>query len=189
MAGYPGFVADPTADEIEIMVFESDDLASYWPTLDEFEGPGYRRRELKVRLESGETVTAQVYQTVLHEGIAFATYGTLAPGEVNHWVVRRIPGVWLSADVRGYRYELTWGPAEGYPGLTLSGDGHRVPVEVLVSTELERYWAELDRFEGPGYVRRGVELFTRGGGAEGHRADNCPISLGTATVFESLVDC
>lgn len=182
MEGYPGFVPDPTAPEIDILIFESPELQSFWPTLDEFEGTGYQRRSVEVRLESGQTVTAQVYQRVLHEHIAFATYGTLAPGQVNHWVVRHIPGVWLPAVVRGYRYELTWGPAQGYPGLTLDGNGHRVPVDVLVSTKLEQFWAELDRFEGPGYERRVVELFGRDGGADG--AD--PIPLGTATVFESL---
>ncbi len=185
MGGYPGFVVDPTSEELDILVFESDELVSYWPALDEFEGPGYRRRGAEVRLESGEAVTAQVYQTVLREGIAFATYGTLAPGEVNHWVTRQIPGTWLPAVVRGYRYELTWGPAQGFPGLTLDAEGHRVPVEVLVSTELEGFWSELERFEGPGYVRRGAELFSRDGGGDD---DGGPVPLGTATVFESLDD-
>lgn len=184
MQGFPGFVADPGADEIDIVVFESDELDSYWPQLDEFEGPGYRRQPVEVRLEDGETVTAEVYQTILDEQTAFASYGTLAPGEPNHWVVRNIPGVWLPAMVRGYRYEITWGPAEGYPGLTVDPDGHHVPVQVLVSNELDRHWPELDRFEGPGYVRRGIELFAAGAGDS-----PTPLTpMGTAAVYEAITD-
>ncbi|MEZ5165502.1 MAG: gamma-glutamylcyclotransferase family protein [Acidimicrobiales bacterium] len=92
-----------------------------------------------------------------------ATYGTLMPGEENHWVVRGIAGRWSAGAVRGWTYPIGFGPADGYPGLTLdpSGDaGELVPVAVLSSDQLDRHWRAIDDFEGPGYrrVRTSVEL-------------------------------
>ena len=48
-----------------------------------------------------------------------AFYGTLRPGESNHYEVRSIPGTWRTGTVRGWTYDITWGPADGYPGMTL----------------------------------------------------------------------
>ena len=85
---------------------------------------------------------------------ALAVYGTLAPGETNHWVLRSIKGVWSEGTVRGYAFEITWGPVEGYPGFTADADGHEVPVQVLESDELHRHWHTIDDFEGDGYERQ-----------------------------------
>ncbi len=106
---------------------------------------------------------------------ALAVYGTLRPGEVNHFVVKQIPGHWVEATVRGYLYEITWGPAEGYPGLSLDDDGHLVPVSVLVSDVLSDHIWQVDRFEGDGYERRPVSVFDREG------VDR----LGLASIYET----
>lgn len=92
-----------------------------------------------------------------------AVYGTLRRGEANHHVVAGIPGSWSAGTVRGWVYELTWGPAAGYPGLTLDPEGSAVPVDVLASDDLERHMTRLDRFEGDGY-RRVVATVTLEGG-------------------------
>ena len=42
-----------------------------------------------------------------------AFYGTLRPGESNHYEVRSIPGTWRTGTVRGWTYDITWGPANG----------------------------------------------------------------------------
>ena len=87
---------------------------------------------------------------------ALAVYGSLAPGESNHWVVSRIRGEWQRGVVRGYIFELTWGPAEGYQGFIADDDGSAVVVSVLRSLELHKKWREIDDFEGPGYERRPI---------------------------------
>jgi len=84
---------------------------------------------------------------------ALAVYGTLAPGEEGHWVVRPIAGEWRAGTVQGWTFEITWGPAEGYPGFLAGADGLEVPVQVLISDRLDKHWHEIDRFEGDGYER------------------------------------
>lgn len=89
---------------------------------------------------------------------SLATYGTLAPGESNHWVVSRIDGEWLEGTVTGYVFEITWGPAEGYLGFLPTPDGIEVAVAVLRSGVLSKRWREIDDFEGAGYERQHVEV-------------------------------
>lgn len=105
-----------------------------------------------------------------------AVYGSLVPGEANHWVVSRIAGEWNTGVVRGWAFELTWGPAEGYDGFVADADGSDVPVHVLVSEELPRRWREIDDFEGPGYRRVPIEVEFDDG------------STVVASIYESLTD-
>lgn len=93
-------------------------------------------------------------RTQLSEPTALAVYGTLAPGEANHWVVRGIKGIWSEGAVQGYTFEITWGPVEGYPGFIADPDGNAVTVQVLESEELDKHWHTIDDFEGDGYERR-----------------------------------
>ena len=67
---------------------------------------------------------------------ALAVYGTLAPGEKNHWVLSRIGGEWCTGTVRGYTFEITWGAAEGYEGFVADESGGLVQVAVLRSSQL-----------------------------------------------------
>jgi gamma-glutamylcyclotransferase (GGCT)/AIG2-like uncharacterized protein YtfP len=85
---------------------------------------------------------------------ALAVYGSLAPGESNHWVVSRIAGDWIDGVINGYTFDLSWGPAEGYEGFLPDPDGPEVRVAVLLSAELDSRWREIDDFEGLGYERR-----------------------------------
>ena len=94
---------------------------------------------------------------------ALAAYGSLRPGEPNHWVVNRIAGDWLPGTVRGWAFELTFGPAEGYDGFVPDADGAEVAVDVLVGPALEKRWREIDDFEGPGYERRPIEVTLESG--------------------------
>lgn len=89
-----------------------------------------------------------------------ATYGTLRPGEENHWVVRNIPGTWAEGSVRGWSYTLGFGPAEGYPGFTADAAGPPVAVSVLTTgaDTLAKHWRDIDDFEGPGYRRIEVDV-------------------------------
>ncbi|MEM8708476.1 MAG: gamma-glutamylcyclotransferase family protein [Actinomycetota bacterium] len=87
-----------------------------------------------------------------------AFYGTLRPGESHHYEVRNIAGTWRSGSVRGWAYDITWGPADGYPGMTLDAGAPETPVDVLESDQLEKHLRRLDDFEGPGYRRVEVEV-------------------------------
>ncbi len=108
---------------------------------------------------------------------ALAVYGTLRPGEVNAFVLLDMPGQWMDGFVRGYLYEITWGPAEGYPGVTLDPDGQLVPVSVLLSDRWPKDFWKVDRFEGPGYERRPTILYDTDGE-----------TLGEVSIYETLTD-
>lgn len=111
---------------------------------------------------------------------ALAVYGTLAPGESNHHVLLGVDGQWIDGYIRGYMFDVTWGGAEGYPGVVLDNAGNLISVRVLVSDQLDKHWDRLDRFEGPGYRRIPVEVLDRS--ESGDVGD----VIGTAFVFEAL---
>lgn len=82
-----------------------------------------------------------------------AFYGTLRPGGSNHYEVRSIAGTWHEATVNGWVYDITWGPADGYPGISLDAAAPATAVDVLESDDLEKHLHRIDDFEGPGYKR------------------------------------
>ena len=82
-----------------------------------------------------------------------ASYGTLAPGRVNHDQLAHVTGHWRRGTVRGKLFEVGWGSALGYPGLVLDPDEAEVDVYLFESPELPAHWERLDEFEGPGYRR------------------------------------
>ncbi|MEL7347223.1 MAG: gamma-glutamylcyclotransferase [Pseudomonadota bacterium] len=92
-----------------------------------------------------------------------ATYGTLAPGRVNHHQLSGLHGAWLEGTVRGHLSEAGWGAAQGFPGLTLDPAGPAVAVHIFVSPGLPAQWTRLDAFEGPGYRRVVTRAETPGG--------------------------
>jgi Gamma-glutamyl cyclotransferase, AIG2-like len=59
--GYPGIVLNSEGDEIEGFLFTSENLASSWFELDEFEGKEYERVLTKVKLGDESFVDAYVY--------------------------------------------------------------------------------------------------------------------------------
>jgi len=82
-----------------------------------------------------------------------ASYGTLAPGRVNHHQLDGLAGRWSSGYVRGTLAAVGWGADYGYPALTLDPTGPVVEVAIFESADLPSHWARLDAFEGPGYER------------------------------------
>ncbi|WP_428525455.1 gamma-glutamylcyclotransferase family protein [Roseibium sp.] len=93
-----------------------------------------------------------------------ATYGTLAPGRVNHHHVENVEGTWTTGVIRGRLIEAGWGADLGYPGLVLDPNGDTIEVHLLVSIDLIDHWDRLDAFEGAGYQRVQVDVET----AQGH---------------------
>ena len=59
--GYPGIDLDEQGDEIKGYVFSSEDLASHWKMLDEFEGQAYTRVLTNVKLPDNSTVEVYIY--------------------------------------------------------------------------------------------------------------------------------
>ncbi|MCP4185271.1 MAG: gamma-glutamylcyclotransferase [Hyphomicrobiales bacterium] len=82
-----------------------------------------------------------------------ATYGTLAPGRVNHDQLAGLNGVWRQGTVRGKLVEEGWGADLGYPGLLLDPSGEIVDVFIFESLDLPHHWSHLDKLEGAGYLR------------------------------------
>lgn len=89
-----------------------------------------------------------------------ATYGTLAPGRLNHGQLTDLPGRWLVGHVRGSLVDAGWGAELGFPALLLDPGGAPVEVFVFESEALPDHWDRLDAFEGPGYQRVTVDAST-----------------------------
>ena len=89
-----------------------------------------------------------------------ATYGTLAPGQVNHHQLSGLDGHWLKGRVHGRLLTEGWGADHGCPGLILDQDGPAVGVQVFVSSDLPAHWERLDLFEGIEYQRTEILVQT-----------------------------
>ncbi len=64
--GFPGIVLDECGDEIHGLIFSSDQLATHWPRLDQFEGDGYERVLTVAKLSDGTPVDAYIYRLSGH---------------------------------------------------------------------------------------------------------------------------
>jgi gamma-glutamylcyclotransferase (GGCT)/AIG2-like uncharacterized protein YtfP len=89
-----------------------------------------------------------------------ATYGTLAPGRVNHHQLAGLSGLWRQGTVRGRLVAEGWGAKLGYPGLVLDPRGPLVEVFLFESPDLPGHWSRLDAFEGTGYRRAVTQVRT-----------------------------
>ena len=59
--GYPALVLDSEGEDIDGLVFQSENLPEHWDQLDEFEGDEYKRILSPVKLEDGSTIEAYLY--------------------------------------------------------------------------------------------------------------------------------
>jgi gamma-glutamylcyclotransferase (GGCT)/AIG2-like uncharacterized protein YtfP len=92
-----------------------------------------------------------------------ATYGSLAPGRVNHHQLSALNGHWQRGTVQGRLIDAGWGAALGFPGLILDPSGALIEVYLFESSELPDHWLRLDEFEGPGYRRVVAQVRTADG--------------------------
>jgi gamma-glutamylcyclotransferase (GGCT)/AIG2-like uncharacterized protein YtfP len=92
-----------------------------------------------------------------------ASYGSLAPGRVNHHQMAELKGRWLAGTVRGKLVDAGWGATIGFPGLILDASGPAVEVHIFESSDLPAHWSRLDEFEGPGYRRVVTQVSTPDG--------------------------
>ncbi len=89
-----------------------------------------------------------------------AVYGTLGPGQPNHHVVAPLGGEWTDGLIEGDLLPEGWAAELGYPGFRPRVGGSDVTVQVLTASSLATAWPALDRFEGPGYQRVLVPVFS-----------------------------
>ena len=82
-----------------------------------------------------------------------AVYGSLAPGEQNHWVLSDLTGAWSPGSVRGVLHAEGWGASEGFPGMEWIPTAGELPLLVFTSDDLPRHWTRIDAFEGGDYSR------------------------------------
>jgi len=73
-----------------------------------------------------------------------------------HHELQGLEGTWHHGIVRGWAYEITWGPGEGLEGLSLDAAGPSVAVDVIESQALDLH--RLDRSIGRGYRRRATTV-------------------------------
>ena len=92
-----------------------------------------------------------------------ATYGSLAPGRLNHHQLAGLKGSWRQGTVRGTLVSAGWGAQLGYPALVLDPRGSAVEVYLFESSELPDHWPRLDAFEGAGYRRVVTQVQTANG--------------------------
>ena len=112
-----------------------------------------------------------------------AVYGTLAPGQPNHHVLAPFGGEWTDGLIEGDLLPMGWGADLGYPGFRPRIEGDTVAVQVLSAPLLASAWPDLDRFEGPGYQRILVPVFSTelGLGQAGERRLNTVANLYSLT--------
>jgi gamma-glutamylcyclotransferase (GGCT)/AIG2-like uncharacterized protein YtfP len=75
-------------------------------------------------------------------------YGSLAPGEANHFLVAGLSGEWRRCHIRGHL-----GHYRGFKSFRYDPQGPEHPAWLLASAELPRVIFELDDFEGEEYER------------------------------------
>jgi len=59
--GYPGIVLNEVGGEVHGFIFSSEELATHWVRLDEFEGDGYERVITSAEFGDGTVVKAHIY--------------------------------------------------------------------------------------------------------------------------------
>jgi gamma-glutamylcyclotransferase (GGCT)/AIG2-like uncharacterized protein YtfP len=75
-------------------------------------------------------------------------YGSLAPGEANHFLVTGLIGEWRRCQIRGHM-----GQYRGFKSFRYDPLGPEHPAWLLESFELPRVISDLDDFEGEEYER------------------------------------
>lgn len=87
-----------------------------------------------------------------------AVYGTLAPGEVNHFVIEPAGGIWRDVSLEGEMGE--WA---GYPMFEWVTPGETIAASLVESDTLPSFWSRLDEFETKRYSRHLVPFTSTAG--------------------------
>jgi gamma-glutamylcyclotransferase (GGCT)/AIG2-like uncharacterized protein YtfP len=104
-------------------------------------------------------VAEELIESLFTPSHHLAVYGSLAPGQSNHYMVAHLPGQWLEGFVHGTLYDRGWGAGFGFPGLIWEPEGPKIEIHLFVSPQLPQHWALLDAFEGAEYQRNLVPVY------------------------------
>jgi gamma-glutamylcyclotransferase (GGCT)/AIG2-like uncharacterized protein YtfP len=102
---------------------------------------------------ASKEVEKQIDRLLDFPSCRLAIYGSLAPGEQNHSVLKGLSGIWSKGVVSGERHATGWGYTHGFPAIIWNSSGYKIEVKVFHSYDLRQHWRRLDRFEGIEYRR------------------------------------
>ena len=86
-------------------------------------------------------------------GVSLVTYATLAPGARQSGTLAGLNGTFHKGHIRGTFFPKGQGTSDGYPGIRLHRDGHKIDAWLFRSPDLRPYWPHLDVYEGDEYAR------------------------------------
>ena len=109
--------------------------------------------------EAAERLAEALFDAPRH----LAVYGSLAPGRSNHGEVAPLGGAWQRGRVHGELHSVSSGAAAGYTTLRWIPSAPSLEVDLLRSSALVTAWPRLDAFEGSGYVRILVPVWSTDG--------------------------
>jgi gamma-glutamylcyclotransferase (GGCT)/AIG2-like uncharacterized protein YtfP len=112
--------------------------------------------------DAGAADAERRLDALFRTGHTLAVYGTLAPGQPNHHIVAPLGGEWTQGVIEGDLFPVGWGATLGYPAFRPRAGGDAVAVHLLTAPTLPEAWTALDGFEGPGYRRILVPVFSPG---------------------------
>ena len=80
-------------------------------------------------------------------------YGTLIPGQINDFVLKKLSGTWQKATVKGFFDKNGWHKTQGFPAVILKEQGNNIDGYLFSSDELSKNWQLIDDFESDLYQR------------------------------------
>jgi len=95
-----------------------------------------------------------------------ASYGTLAPGKINHHQLDGLTGHWTSGSIKGRLVKVDVGVHAGLIGLVIDPGAEPVHLDIFHSTDLPDHWARLDAFETEKFRRVVARVSTDDGDIE-----------------------
>lgn len=96
-----------------------------------------------------------------HQHTRLFVYGSLAPRQTNHYLLKNLRGSWSSAQIKADFVRILSGSDRGYWAL-IPGEKW-VHGYLFTSTALPLIWPKLDAFEGPSYQRLAQTIYTHRG--------------------------
>lgn len=91
------------------------------------------------------------------------SYGTLAPGQPNHWLISDLRGEWKECAIRGAMNQK-----DGLSQFSWNTACSEQPARLFTSDDLPNNWDRIDQFEGKGYRRQLVPAELKAGVAIGY---------------------
>ena len=86
-------------------------------------------------------------------------YGTLIPGQINDFVLKKLSGTWQKATVKGFFDKNGWHKTQGFPAVILEEQGNIIDGYLFSSDELSKNWQMIDDFESDLYQRVKTSVF------------------------------